>query len=409
MVHAFTRRGRPGVAGATALVAALGALASVDVRAQEPTPAPAPTAPAAPARQLTNTDVPWRTSYFPYLSGLSNDGPLISFRIRRSQAAPYEERVTARGFAQLDAGIGFRGTRFAVAQFGAPLLIKDWRFAGTLAAMREARYGFFGIGNQSTYDAANVTDANPFFYQVQRTRYQAAAEVTRRIAGPLQIALQGSAASIKFVAHDEGTSVFLQRYGSSLKQDDAYLRAALVLDTRDTEYDPHQGVLLEAGYQVASGGTGYERAYGVARGWLQVREGTVLAARLAGSQLYGDPTLDARFVIPAWERPIPVLGGSFSLRGIETGRLAGKGVLLGNFEARQDLVSFANIAGLVLIGFVDAGRVFEDTRFRLTTDQLTVAGGAGLALRVLRTTAFSLSLARGPEHTRLAFGFGWMF
>ncbi|MGE5232379.1 MAG: BamA/TamA family outer membrane protein, partial [Deltaproteobacteria bacterium] len=397
MVHAFTRRGRPGVAGATALVAALGALASVDVRAQEPTPAPAPTAPAPPARQLTNTDVPWRTSYFPYLSGLSNDGPLISFRIRRSQAAPYEERVTARGFAQFDAGIGFRGTRFAVAQFGAPLLIRNWRFAGTLAAMREARYGFFGIGNQSTYDAANVTDANPFFYRVQRTRYQAVAEATRRIAGPLQVALQASAASIKFVAHDEGTSVFLQQYGSSLKQEDAYLRAALVLDTRDTEYDPHKGVLLEAGYQVASGGAGYERAYGVARGWLQVREGTVLAARLAGSQLYGDPTLDARYVIPAWERPIPVLGGSFSLRGIETGRLAGKGVLLGNFEARQDLVSFANIAGLILIGFVDAGRVFEDTRFRLTTDQLTVAGGAGLALRVLRTTAFSLSLARGPE------------
>ena len=392
---------------AAACLVVLGALAGSGARAQEP--APAPSAPAPPPRQLTNTDVPWRTSYFPYLSGLSNDGPLISFRIRRSQAAPYEERVTARAFAQLDAGIGFRGTRFAVAQFGAPLLVKDWRFAGMLLAMREARYGFFGIGNQSIYDGANVTDANPFFYQVQRTRYQAVAEVTRRIAGPLQVALQGSAASIKFVAHDQGTSVFLQTEGSSLKQDDAYLRAAMVLDTRDTEYDPHKGLLLEAGYQVASGGTGYERAYGVARGWLQLREGTVLAARLAGSQLYGDPTLDARYVIPAWERPIPVLGGSFSLRGIETGRLAGKGVLLGNFEARQDLVSFANIAGLVLIGFVDAGRVFEDTGFRLTTDQLTVGGGAGLALRVLRTTAFSLSVARGPEHTRLAFGFGWMF
>jgi outer membrane protein assembly factor BamA len=398
---------RPRLAAACLVV--LGTLAGTGAYAQEPAPAPAPSTPAPAPRQLTNTDVPWRTSYFPYLSGLSNDGPLISFRIRRSQAAPYEERVTARAFAQLDAGIGFRGTRFAVAQFGAPLLVQDGRFAGTLLAMREARYGFFGIGNQSTYDGANVTDANPFFYQVQRTRYQAVAEATRRIAGPLQIALQGSAASIKFVAHDEGTSVFLQRFGSSLQQDDAYLRAALVLDTRDTEYDPHKGVLLEAGYQVASGGTGYERAYGVARGWLQLREGTVLAARLAGSQLYGDPTLDARYVIPAWERPIPVLGGSFSLRGIETGRLAGKGVLLGNFEARQDLVSFANIAGLVLVGFVDAGRVFEDTGFRLTTDQLTVAGGAGLALRVLRTTAFSLSVARGPEHTRLAFGFGWMF
>jgi outer membrane translocation and assembly module TamA len=160
---------------------------------------------------------------------------------------------------------------------------------------------------------------------------------------------------------------------------------------------------------VATGGSGYERAYSVLRGWTQLREGTVLAARLAGSQLYGTPTLDARYMIPAWERTIPVLGGSFSFRGLESGRLAGKGVLLGNLEVRQNLVSFANVAGLVLVGFVDAGRVFEDTKFTLTTDEVKVGGGAGLALRVLRTTAFTLSLARGPDKTRLTFGFGWMF
>ncbi|HEY8105646.1 MAG TPA: BamA/TamA family outer membrane protein, partial [Gemmatimonadales bacterium] len=320
-----------------------------------------------------------------------------------------EERVTARAYAQLDLGIGFRGTRFAVAQFGAPLLVKDWRFSGLLLATREARYGFFGIGNETAYNSANVTDADPFFYKVQRTRYQALVEVTRRITGPLHVALQGSAESAKFVAHDEGTSIFLQTMGTSLQQDDAYLRAALVLDTRDTEFDPHRGVLLEAGYQVGTGGTGYERAYSVLRGWTELRQGTVLAARLAGSQLYGTPTLDARYMIPGWERAIPVLGGSFSFRGLESGRLAGKGVLLGNLEVRQNLISFANVAGLVLVGFVDAGRVFEDTKFTLTTDEVKVGGGAGLALRVLRTTAFTLSLARGPDKTRVAFGFGWMF
>jgi outer membrane protein assembly factor BamA len=393
---------------AAACLTGLASLVALPASAQEPTtPSPAQPAPVPPPQ--TNTDVPWRTSYFPYLSGLSNDGPLVSFRIRRSQAAPYEERVTARAYAQLDLGIGFRGTRFAVAQFGAPLLVKDWRFAGLLLATREARYGFFGIGNETAYNSANVTDADPFFYKVQRTRYQALVEVTRRIAGPLHGALQGSAQSAKFVAHDEGTSIFLQTFGTSLQQDDAYLRAALVLDTRDTEYDPHRGVLLEAGYQVATGGSGYERAYSVLRGWTQLREGTVLAARLAGSQLYGTPTLDARYMIPAWERTIPVLGGSFSFRGLESGRLAGKGVLLGNLEVRQNLVSFANVAGLVLVGFVDAGRVFEDTKFTLTTDEVKVGGGAGLALRVLRTTAFTLSLARGPDKTRLTFGFGWMF
>jgi outer membrane protein assembly factor BamA len=357
----------------------------------------------------TNTDVPWRTSYFPYLSGLSNDGPLISGRIRYSQAAPYEERVTSRAYVQLDAGVGFRGTRFAAAQFGAPLWLKDWRFTALTIASREARYGFFGLGNGTTYDKANVTDADPFFYRVQRTNYFGSVEVTRRIVGPLQVALQASAQSTKFVAHDEGTSVFLQQFGPSMKQGDAGVRAALVFDSRDTEYDPHRGLLLESGYQVATGGGNYERLYGVFRGWVQLREGTIFAARLAGSQLYGEPTLDARFVIPAWERPIPVLGGSFSFRALETGRLAGKGVLLGNFEVRQHLKTFGGVVGIVLVGFVDAGRVFEDTKFRLTTQDMKVGGGGGIALRFLRTTAFTLSVAAGPDKTRIAFGFGWMF
>jgi outer membrane protein assembly factor BamA len=357
----------------------------------------------------TNLDVPWRTSYFPYLSGLSNDGPLISGRVRYSQAAPYEERVTARAYLQFDAGIGFRGTRFAVAQFGAPLWVKNWRFNAFTIASREARYGFFGLGNETAYDKANVTDANPFFYRVQRTNYYGSLEATRRIVGPLHVALQVSAQSTKFVAHDEGTSVFLQEFGSSLHQADAGVRAALVLDTRDTEYDPHHGLLVESGYQVATGGGNYERWYGIFRGWVQLREGTVFATRLAGSQLYAQPTLDARFVIPAWEKPVPVLGGSFSFRALETGRLAGKGVLLGNFEVRQNLKSFKGVAGIVLVGFVDAGRVFEDTKFRLTTDEVKVGGGGGIALRILRTTAFTLSVAKGPDKTRIGFGFGWMF
>lgn len=357
----------------------------------------------------TNLEVPWRTSYFPYLSGLSNDGPLVSARIRYSQAAPYEERVTARAFVQGDAGIGFRGTRFAVAQFGAPLWVKNWRFAAFAIASREARYGFFGLGNETEYNKDNVTDANPFFYRVQRTNYLGWIEATRRVLGPLQVALQASVQSTRYVAHDEGTSVFLQQFKSSLKQGDAGVRAALVLDTRDTEYDPHTGLLLESGYQIATGAGNYERLYGVLRGWVQLRPGTVLATRLAGSQLYGEPTLDARYVIPAWERPIPVLGGSFSFRALQAGRLAGKGVLLGNFELRQNLKSFHDVAGIVLVGFVDAGRVFEDTKFRLTTDEVKVGGGAGIALRVLRTTAFTLSVATGPDKTRFGFGFGWMF
>ncbi len=399
----------PHRAVARLLLVSAAACAAALPAAVRPLAAQVPPPAERPVPELTNTDVPWRTSYFPYLSGLSNDGPLISFRLRHSQAAPYEERVTENAALTLDGGIGFRGTRYLYGQFRAPLLLSGWRFAALVIASRESRFGFFGLGNDTPYDPANVTDADPLFYRVTRTAYRGRLEVTRRLHGPLYLALAGEAVSARFTAPDEGTSVFRQTVGPSLSQGDVSGRAALVLDTRDVEYDPHRGLLLEAGGQVASGGDGYRRLYAVLRGWVEPRRGTVVAVRLGGSQLYGTPTLDSRFVIPAWEHPIYVLGGQFSLRGVETGRFAGSGVLLGNLEVRQDVKSFGGLGGLMLLGFVDAGRVFEGEKLRLTTDGIKVGAGGGIALRALRSNIFTLSLARGPGRTRLTFGYGWMF
>ena len=61
------------------------------------------------------------------------------------------------------------------------------------------------------------------------------------------------------------------------------------------------------------------------------------------------------------------------------------------------------------------GRIVHGFQFlspekrRLPTSYYTEDSGIGVALRVLRTAAFTLCVARGPEHTRLAFGSGWMF
>ncbi|HZI73209.1 MAG TPA: hypothetical protein VFD73_04135, partial [Gemmatimonadales bacterium] len=71
---------------------------------------------------------PWRTSYFPYLSGGSNDGPVLSFRVRYWQAAEYEDRVTANAALNAEAGITPRGGRHAYVQFRAPQLLEGWRF-----------------------------------------------------------------------------------------------------------------------------------------------------------------------------------------------------------------------------------------------------------------------------------------
>ncbi|HEX5386532.1 MAG TPA: BamA/TamA family outer membrane protein [Gemmatimonadales bacterium] len=401
------------LARASAVLALGAALGPAALPAQQPAPTDSTFASAeAPESTWTNLDVPWRLSYFPFLSGLANDGPLIGARVRYAEAAPYEARVTTSASLTLDAAAGFHGTQFARAEFRAPRLVRGWRFSVLGAAVREARFGFFGLGNDTPNDPDAVNDAQPLFYRVNRTVYRGQLEVSRQIVGPLLLAVQGDVRSVKFSAQDQGPTVFRETFGDVLRQDDASARAALVLDLRDNEYNTTSGALLEAGGQVANGGGNYERLYAVLRGWLPVRRGTVVAARLLGSQLFGEPTLDARFEVPAWERPVGVLGGQFSLRAIESGRFAGKGVLLGNFEVRQEVKSFGPegaLGALVLVGFVDAGRVFEDTDFRLTTDGVKVGGGLGAGVRFLRTMAFTLNLARGPDGTRFTFGYGWMF
>ena len=355
------------------------------------------------------TAAPWRTSYFPYVSGGSNDGPVLSFRVRYWQPAEYEDRVTANAALNAEAGITPRGGRHAYVQFRAPQLLEGWRFDAKVGAAREVRYGFFGLGNDTQYDKNLVTDADPFLYRVRRTRYRGSAEVTRRLNGPFQLAVLGDVEQTRFTTLP-GPSLFASEIDpNELKQTDVSGRLALIYDTRDNEYNTHQGLLLEAGTQVGSGGDGYTRLYAILRGYLTVREGTVVAARLAASGTGGTPTLDALYTIPGWEKEIPVLGGQYSHRSLDTGRLAGRHVLFGNLEVRHDLIAFGDLGAITLIGFVDAGRVFQGENFRFTTNDLKVGGGGGLGLRILRSTIFTFNFAGGPDGFNYSVGSGWMF
>jgi outer membrane protein assembly factor BamA len=351
----------------------------------------------------------WRTSWFPYLTGGANDSPVLAFRVRHWQPAEYEARTTYTAAVNGDAGIARHGSRFIGGSFRAPGLWDGWRVSALAFAQRETRYGYFGLGNDTRFEPDSVSDADPYLYRVRRTRYRGAVEVTRRIRGPLQVALLAGYEHARFTALP-GPSRFVDDVPSGeLKQDDVSGRIALVYDTRDNEYNTHQGVLLEAGSQVGSGGDGYTRQYAILRGYLSVREGTVLAARLAGAGMGGTPSLDARFVLPGWEREVPVLGGEYSHRGLDYGRLTGRGVLFGNFEVRHDLLSLGDLGGLTLVAFLDAGRVFEGEGFSLTTEHMKVGGGGGIALRILRSSIFVFNYARGPDGGNFSVGSGWMF
>jgi len=352
---------------------------------------------------------PWGLSYYPYLTGGANDGPVLAARVRYSQPAEYEARYTTNASLTGDAGITSRGSRYITAVFRAPGLWKNWRLAVLGSADRQARFGYFGLGNNSVFDETLVTESDPFIYRVRRTRYRGIAEVSRVIHGPFMVAFQLNAEQVHFTSLP-GKSVFrTDEPSGELTQGDVAGRLALVLDTRDNEYNTHRGLLLEAGTQVGSGGDGYTRQYAIFRGWLPLREGTVVAARVAGSGMGGAPTLNARFTLPGWELPVPVLGGQFSHRSLDTGRLTGSGLLVGNLEVRHDLLPFGDLGAVTLIAFVDAGRVFEGEDFRLTTQDMKVGGGGGVALRILRSTIFTINFAGGPDGFNFSVGSNWVF
>jgi len=206
-----------------------------------------------------------------------------------------------------------------------------------------------------------------------------------------------------------GPSVFQASFPNRIEDDDITGRLALVLDTRDNDFNTTKGILVESGIQVGSGGNGYRRYYTDVRGFVPLREGTVLAARVAGSGLSGEPPLQARFELPVWERTLTVLGGEESHRAFESGRFAGEHLLLANFELRHNVLDLATLGAVTAIGFVDAGRVFEQEDFRLTTEGLKWGGGAGIAIRILRSTIFTFNFAWGEEGFDFSTSSGWMF
>ncbi|CAN5758112.1 hypothetical protein BH24GEM1_BH24GEM1_12300 [soil metagenome] len=367
-------------------------------------------APALAAQEDADRDPgsPWRTSYFPYVSGMANDGPVISARIRYWQPAPYEARTTYTAALDGAAGVSFRGTRYAAVRFRAPNLWQDWRLDASLVAERLARFGYFGLGNDTEYEKDLVDEDTPFLFRVRRIRYEGRVEVTRRIRGPLHLALRTDIGQVRFTTLP-GPSTFESDFGDGLEQDDVSGRLALVYDTRDNEFNTLRGLFAEAGAQAGTGGDGYTRLYGVVRGYVPVREGTVVAARVVGSGMGGTPTLYARYGLPTWNDQVPVLGGEYSHRSFDTGRFAGRGTLFGNLEVRHDLLPFGDLGAITLLAFVDAGRVFEQESFRLTTTDLHVGGGGGIALRILRSTIFVFNFAGGPDGFNFSVGNGWMF
>ncbi len=364
---------------------------------------------AAQQEEWKPSDAPWRDSFFPFFPSLGNNFPLIAIHFEERKAADYYARTPYAGLLSVDIGSGFTGARMAVARFSAPLLKKDWRLAATIGTTRETRLGYFGLGNSTTYDKSLVTKSQEHYYQARRTRYFGGLEVSRRITGPLWVA--GSAGVERSNLSDlSGPSLFRTDIGSSdLTDTDFRSQVTLVLDTRDNEFNTTRGIFGQASVGGGSGGGGYSRVTADLRGYIPIREGTTLAARIGGTSLSKKAPLNARFEMPVWEGEVGVLGGSYSNRGLLFQRLAGRGVLMGSAELRHDLLNLGDLGAFTLFAFVDAGRVFEQETFKITTKDMKVGGGGGLAIRIMRFTIWTFNFGTGPDGFVFSSGSGWSF
>ena len=368
---------------------------------------------------------PWRISDFPYLMGDPTNGLQIIGHIQYAREADYDARVPYDGYLALEAGYGTRSSRFAVLKFRGPKLKDGWRFAFDGGGVREGKFGYYGQGpnGQGGFDLDSPTD----FFRVHRTRYFARGEVTRRLVRQLHAAVSAGVVHYKYTLLDASDAFRTDYLDAPLSGTDASARLALVFDTRNNELVPAKGVLLEAGLYAGSGkfeqrnlapggggsvtsfsGSGYAGGYAHLRGYFSPRSGTILAGRVAIRGLSANAPLDARYVIPGWEREVTVLGGADSHRSFVRGRFVGRGVLLSSFEVRHTLIDVGDYGAITILAFLDAGRAFEGGP-SLTTSGLKVGGGGGLGLKVIRSALLTFNFATGPDGFTFSMGNGWAF
>ena len=316
-----------------------------------------------------------------------------------------------------------KGRRDVTVFFDAPALLPGgWRLDAFAGREQELATPYYGRGNSSVRDTSLTSGPNPYFYAYGRTRVRLLANVQRRIGATSARYLLGAGFAdvvTDATPFDSGTTLLAQELGAQPAPSGtlAYLRAGIVWDTRDREIGPHSGwwnELLVQRVDRALGAThSYTRVTATARRYLPITPRLTGASRLLAQQTSGDvPVYDIAAVQTSFKQD-EGLGGSRMLRGIPKNRVVGKGLVVLNNELRWRVADFAVMrkpAHLVLSGFVDAGRVWDD-RIRvgeLASDLWTGYGG-GVRLGLGPSFVVALDAGRSSETTQLYIGLGYAF
>jgi hypothetical protein len=332
--------------------------------------------------------------------------------------ADYDKPQAYRASFALNGQASISGSREILAEARLPDLIPGWRLVATFTAQRRARENYYGIGNDAPFDGANVTDAQPHYYQSLNLRYSARTEIQRQVVGPLRL-LAGFHAERWRIDTLPGPSVLRRDLAVGADPtiarptNDLSARVGLVIDARDNEVNPRQGALIEAIYSVAdsslAGDLSYSRTTVSAAGYWTIVPQLVAAARVTGESMGGSPRLGSFYRIEASDRPYEGVGGPASDRALDEHRLLGRNKLVANLDLRYDAYAVPTLARVTLVAFLDAGRVFEPDPFKLTTKGMQVGGGGGLFLQFGRAGILGTTLGVGPDGLTLLAHTRWTY
>jgi hypothetical protein len=297
-----------------------------------------------------------------------------------------------------------------------------WRASGFVGRQNQLAAPFYGVGNNTAYDPSLEHGSTRYFYRYGHQRDRVSADFQHGFGnGPLRV-LAGGALQRDVIdpsPFDSGQTLFQQSLagGTARPNNRASARLGLIWDSRDREIGTHSGTwasVLGEGVTSSAEAKGYQRITGTYRVYVPIEDRLTFAERVIGQHV-GDnaPVYDLASIQTEFQS-VDGLGGASSIRGLPKDRYIGKALALSNSELRWHAADFglANRASsLVLLGFVDTGRVWaDDVATRAAEHGLHTGVGGGARLGFGKTFVVGVDVAHSSESTAPVYiGLGYLF
>lgn len=314
-----------------------------------------------------------------------------------------------------------RGRRdFTVFFDGPRLLANGWRLDAFAGLERELAAPYYGIGNDAVLDTTLTREPNPYYYRYGRERVRLLANVQKPLGGTRLRGVAGigyARVQTDAIPFDSGTTLFASHFASAPGGTLVHVRGGIVWDSRDREVGPASGwwneLLVQHVAEPLGASHSYTRVTGAARHYLPLGSRVTWASRIVAQQVGGDVPVYDLATIQSSYRQEEGLGGSKMLRGIPKNRVMGKGLVLANNELRwraTELRLLKKSAFLVFSGFVDAGRVWDESiRPGQIGSDLWTGYGGGVRLGLGANSIIAADVGKSASATQLYIGLGYAF